>query len=63
MIVLRAGLHRLGYALAPGGTYDEATRLTVEAFQRHWRPGRVDGIGVLIRFGDERPKQQGCQYD
>ena len=44
VIVLRAGLHRLGYALTPGGTYDEATRLTVEAFQRHWRPGQVDGI-------------------
>ena len=44
VIVLRAGLHRLGYALAPGGAYDEATRLTVEAFQRHWRPGQVDGI-------------------
>ena len=44
VIVLRAGLHRLGYALLPGGTYDEATRLTVEAFQRHWRPGQVDGV-------------------
>ncbi|WP_373253228.1 N-acetylmuramoyl-L-alanine amidase [Brevundimonas sp.] len=44
VVVLRAGLHRLGYALTPGGDYDEATRLTVEAFQRHWRPGRVDGV-------------------
>ncbi len=44
VIVLRAGLHRLGYGLTPGGGYDAATRLTVEAFQRHWRPGRVDGI-------------------
>ncbi len=44
VVVLRAGLHRLGYALTPGGDYDEATRLTVEAFQRHWRPSRVDGI-------------------
>ena len=44
VIVLRAGLHRLGYGLPPGGDYDAATRLTVEAFQRHWRPGRVDGI-------------------
>ena len=44
VIVLRAGLHRLGYALTPGGTYDEETRLTVEAFQRHWRPGQVDGV-------------------
>ena len=44
VVVLRAGLHRLGYALTPGGDYDEATRLTVEAFQRHWRPSRVDGV-------------------
>jgi N-acetylmuramoyl-L-alanine amidase len=44
VIVLRAGLHRLGYALQPGGDYDDATRLTVEAFQRHWRPGQVDGV-------------------
>lgn len=44
VVVLRAGLHRLGYGLTPGGDYDEATRLTVEAFQRHWRPSKVDGI-------------------
>lgn len=44
VIVLRAGLHRLGYGLAPGGDFDEATRLTVEAFQRHWRPAQVDGV-------------------
>jgi N-acetylmuramoyl-L-alanine amidase len=44
VIVMRAGLHRLGYGLKPGGSYDEDTRLTVEAFQRHWRPARVDGI-------------------
>ena len=44
VIVLRAGLHRLGYGLKPGGDYDEETRLTVEAFHRHWRPARVDGI-------------------
>lgn len=44
VIVLRAGLHRLGYGLKPGGDYDDETRLTVEAFQRHWRPNRVDGV-------------------
>ena len=44
MIVLRAGLHRLGYGLQPGGDYDDETRLTVEAFQRHWRPAKVDGV-------------------
>ncbi len=44
VIVLRAGLHRLGYGLQPGGEFDEETRATVEAFQRHWRPSRVDGV-------------------
>ncbi len=44
VVVLRAGLHRLGYALQPGGTYDEETAATVKAFQRHWRQSRVDGV-------------------
>ncbi|MFZ4165851.1 N-acetylmuramoyl-L-alanine amidase [Brevundimonas sp. NPDC058933] len=44
VIVLRSGLHRLGYGVKPGGEYDDETRLTVEAFQRHWRPDRIDGI-------------------
>ena len=44
VIVLRAGLHRLGYALLPGGDFDDETRMTVEAFQRHWRQSRVDGV-------------------
>lgn len=42
--VLQAGLHRLGYEPLPTGRYDETTRVTVEAFQRHWRPAKVDGI-------------------
>ena len=44
VIVLRSGLHRLGYGVKPGGEYDDETRLTIEAFQRHWRPDRIDGI-------------------
>lgn len=42
--VLQAGLHRLGYEPRPDGIYSEETRITVEAFQRHWRPSKVDGI-------------------
>jgi len=42
--VLQAGLHRLGYEPTPTGRYDETTRITVEAFQRHWRPAKVDGV-------------------
>jgi N-acetylmuramoyl-L-alanine amidase len=42
--VLSAGLHKLGYGVEPRGEYDEPLRLAVTAFQRHWRPGRVDGV-------------------
>jgi len=42
--VLQAGLHRLGYEPLPDGRYTDETRVTVEAFQRHWRPSRIDGI-------------------
>jgi N-acetylmuramoyl-L-alanine amidase len=42
--VLQAGLHRLGFEPRPTGKYDDETRLTVEAFQRHWRLSRVDGV-------------------
>ena len=44
VFALQAGLHRLGYESSPSGRFDLATRLNVVAFQRHWRPGRVDGV-------------------
>ena len=33
-----------GYGLEISGVFDEETRLAVEAFQRHFRPARVDGV-------------------
>ena len=33
-----------GYAIEPTGVYDRATETTVAAFQRHFRPERVDGF-------------------
>ena len=44
VFALQAGLTRLGYDCAPSGRFDADTRTTVEAFQRHWRPARVDGV-------------------
>ncbi|MFN7127521.1 MAG: N-acetylmuramoyl-L-alanine amidase [Brevundimonas sp.] len=44
VVVLRSGLQKLGYGLTPGGDYDTETETTVRAFQRHWRPDRVDGV-------------------
>jgi N-acetylmuramoyl-L-alanine amidase len=44
VFVYQAGLTRLGYDCAPSGEYDAATQTITSAFQRHWRPGQVDGI-------------------
>ena len=38
-------LGKYGYGIAISGTYDSVTQAVVTAFQRHFRPERVDGIG------------------
>ncbi len=41
---LQTALRSFGYGLDASGSYDEATLSVVRAFQRHWRPDRVDGL-------------------
>ena len=41
---LQRTLRTYGYGLAETGTYDDATREVVTAFQRHFRQARVDGV-------------------
>src|SRR5262245_22380293 len=41
---LQTALARYGYGIAASGRYDDATRDVVMAFQRHFRPARVDGV-------------------
>jgi len=41
---LQAALARFGYSIEADGRYDVPTREVVTAFQRHYRPERVDGI-------------------
>ncbi|MBV9111705.1 MAG: N-acetylmuramoyl-L-alanine amidase [Hyphomicrobiales bacterium] len=41
---LQACLAAYGYAIEATGVYGEETQSVVAAFQRHFRPGRVDGI-------------------
>lgn len=41
---IRRGLAGFGYDLRPEGAYDEALEQVVTAFQRHFRPRRVDGV-------------------
>jgi N-acetylmuramoyl-L-alanine amidase len=41
---LQKSLQDFGYGLEATGNYDAATKAVVVAFQRHYRPARVDGI-------------------
>ena len=41
---LQAAFARVGYGIEPSRDYDEATTTVVRAFQRRFRPARVDGI-------------------
>lgn len=42
--LLQMELARYGYGLSVTGSYDATTRDVVAAFQRHFRPARVDGV-------------------
>jgi N-acetylmuramoyl-L-alanine amidase len=44
VLALQQSLAGYGYGLAPTGTFDAQTRDVVTAFQRHFRPARVDGF-------------------
>jgi N-acetylmuramoyl-L-alanine amidase len=41
---LQSALADFGYGLAVSGSFDQATRDVIAAFQRHWRPAKVDGV-------------------
>jgi N-acetylmuramoyl-L-alanine amidase len=41
---LQRALRAYGYGIEETGNYDETTRDVVTAFQRHFRPARVDGV-------------------
>ncbi len=60
VFALQAGLTRLGYDCAPSGEFEAHTGTIVTAFQRHWRPERLDGLAdgetrarlmALLRLG------------
>jgi len=41
---LQAMFAMLGYGCAVDGVFDETLEAVVAAFQRHWRPEKVDGV-------------------
>ena len=47
---LQQALARYGYGIPATGKYDGLTMEVVAAFQRHFRPGRVDGIADRSTF-------------
>ena len=59
---LQRTLRNYGYGIADTGVYDDATRDVVAAFQRHFRPARVDGVAdpstllTLRALIETRPK-------
>jgi N-acetylmuramoyl-L-alanine amidase len=53
VVELQQDLARFGYGVAPSGVMDAPTRDVLIAFQRHFRPERVDGradVGTLARL-------------
>jgi N-acetylmuramoyl-L-alanine amidase len=44
VMALQRSLNSYGYGVAISGNYDSATHEVVAAFQRHFRPERVDGV-------------------
>lgn len=44
VVELQQMLARYGYGIDITGVFDARTVIVVEAFQRHFRPGRVDGV-------------------
>lgn len=47
VLSLQQDLARYGYGLAASGEYNAATMEVVTAFQRHFRPARVDGVADI----------------
>jgi N-acetylmuramoyl-L-alanine amidase len=45
VVALQKSLHEYGYGIEASGDYDPLTVEVVTAFQRHFRPERVDGHG------------------
>lgn len=43
ILEVQRNLHRYGYGIEPTGTFDTWTKTVVSAFQRRFRPQRVDG--------------------
>ncbi len=57
--VIQTALSYLGYGVSKTNTIDEATQIVLQAFQRRYRPGKIDGfvdvqtmeiLSLLVRY-------------
>lgn len=64
IVDLQLALYRLGYDIQGTGAFDAATEAVVIAFQRRFRPARIDGVAdgetlalldCLLRLGADTP--------
>jgi N-acetylmuramoyl-L-alanine amidase len=57
-------LAEYGYGIVPNGKFDAATEEVVIAFQRHFRPKRIDGVldastrATLAKLLSKRPSRR-----
>jgi N-acetylmuramoyl-L-alanine amidase len=58
---LQSGLQVYGYGIKASGIYDELTLAVVVAFQRHFRPERVDGCADLSTIETLRSLLATCE--
>ena len=71
MTALQKALIDYGYGLEQTGHYDAATKEVVTAFQRHFRPARVDGIAdastrddaAQAAAGPRAARSQPCRHE
>ena len=47
VLALQQMLNMYGYDIEPSAEFTDPTKLVIEAFQRHFRPARVDGIADI----------------
>ena len=61
MLALQRALAEYGYGLTSSGHYNAATAEVVTAFQRHFRPQKVDGIADASTLATLHALLLGCR--
>src|ERR1700744_4387663 len=63
VLKMQQAFAKYGYGIPTNGKYDGATMEVVTAFQRHFRPERVDGIADVSTLATLHPLLESLPYD